>query len=79
MFSGRKVKMDKKSCWHLQLYIVFIITPIVVLHAPSIHANKPTTTPIRVACVGDSITQITKYTADLQAMLGPNYTVATLA
>jgi acyl-CoA thioesterase I len=31
--------------------------------------------PIRVACVGDSITQYSGYPADLQALLGENYTV----
>jgi lysophospholipase L1-like esterase len=31
--------------------------------------------PIRVACIGDSITQYSGYPADLQALLGENYTV----
>ena len=31
--------------------------------------------PIRVACVGDSITAITGYPSDLQSLLGANYTV----
>ena len=32
-------------------------------------------TPIRVACVGDSITRGTEYTLDLWAHLGPNYVI----
>jgi lysophospholipase L1-like esterase len=31
--------------------------------------------PVRVACVGDSITSYTDYPADLQALLGPSYEV----
>jgi lysophospholipase L1-like esterase len=31
--------------------------------------------PIRVACVGDSITAVSGYPSDLQGMLGDNYTV----
>jgi acyl-CoA thioesterase-1 len=69
--------MDRKKLLALGIALVFLITPIVVLRATNILApNHPQrTTPIRIACVGDSITQITKYTADLQAMLGSNYTV----
>jgi lysophospholipase L1-like esterase len=33
------------------------------------------TRPIYVACVGDSITQLSEYPADLQAMLGADYSV----
>jgi acyl-CoA thioesterase I len=69
--------MDTKKLLALGIALIFIITPIVVLRATNnLAPNLPRrTTPIRVACVGDSITQITKYTADLQAMLGSNYTV----
>jgi acyl-CoA thioesterase-1 len=35
--------------------------------------NQPN--PIRVACIGDSITRGTEYTLDLWALLGPNYIV----
>jgi acyl-CoA thioesterase-1 len=34
--------------------------------------NKNQPSPIRVACIGDSITRGTEYTLDLWAMLGPN-------
>jgi lysophospholipase L1-like esterase len=37
--------------------------------------NKNQPSPIRVACVGDSITRGTEYTLDLWVMLGPNYVV----
>jgi acyl-CoA thioesterase-1 len=69
--------MDRKKLLAIGIALIFIITPIVVLRATNNLAPSlpKRTTPIRVACVGDSITQITKYTADLQAMLGSNYTV----
>ena len=31
--------------------------------------------PVRVACVGDSITASTEYPSDLQSLLGPGYVV----
>ena len=37
--------------------------------------NTPPTETIRVACVGDSLTQSTYYPSDLQTLLGNNYTV----
>ena len=69
--------MNAKMLLALGIALIFLITPIVVLRATnSLTPNhSDTTTPIRVACVGDSITQVTKYTTDLQAMLGSNYTV----
>ncbi len=39
-------------------------------------STEPSGELTRVACVGDSITQITTYVSDLQAMLNQNYTVA---
>jgi acyl-CoA thioesterase I len=69
--------MDKKKLLALGIALIFIITPIVMLRATNnLAPNIPKQTdPIRIACVGDSITQITKYTADMQVMLGSNYTV----
>jgi len=45
--------------------IVFEISPY----------NTNSVNPIRVACIGDSITEDPRYTSDLQSMLGPNYIV----
>ena len=69
--------MKVRKLLALGLVLVFLLTPIVVLRATNLLTpNSPSnTTPVRIACVGDSITQITNYTADLQAMLGSNYTV----
>lgn len=68
LFRAGKVKgLNAKKFLALGIVFTFIITPIVVLRAPNnLAPNLPKrTTPIRVACVGDSITQITEYTADL--------------
>ena len=49
---------------------------MILLYQTSYLTPKPQIVlPIRVACVGDSITEITSYTSHLQSMLGPNYTV----
>ena len=37
--------------------------------------EKSPADPVRVACVGDSITEGTEYPADLWMLLGANYTV----
>jgi acyl-CoA thioesterase-1 len=51
-----------------------ILIIIVVLTAILFQANP--VNPIRVACIGDSITAISEYPVDLQAMLGRNYKVS---
>lgn len=69
--------MNAQKILALAIALVFLITPIVLLRSNNVLApNNPLRTmPIKVACVGDSITEMTKYTADLQAMLGSNFTV----
>jgi acyl-CoA thioesterase-1 len=52
--------------------VILIIT--VVLTAVLFQANP--VSPIRVACIGDSITAVSDYPVDLQAMLGRNYSVS---
>jgi len=64
-----------------KLKFLAILVSIIVLVALSVRfqpwsllgANE--VTPIRVACVGDSITAITGYPSDLQSLLGSGYTV----
>ncbi len=68
--------MAKRRLLAIIIALILVITPIVLLRATSFPTNKaPVTSPIRVACVGDSITEKSKYTADLQSMLGPKYLV----
>lgn len=68
--------MRAKKLLILAVIIVFLITPI-TLQAYEMQKNQiiSQSLPIKVACVGDSITQDSEYPTDLQTMLGSNYTV----
>jgi len=59
--------------------IVFLFSPLVVFELTNSQNTAPPSFshcgPIRVACVGDSITAKSGYPSDLQALLGANYTV----
>jgi lysophospholipase L1-like esterase len=59
--------------------IIILVSPLAVFKIVNFqNSNLPVVSmdgPIRVACVGDSITEITGYPAGLQSMLGDNYTV----
>ena len=59
--------------------MIFLASPFVILEISNLqNCNMQTTAmgyPVKVACVGDSITQITGYPSDLQTMLGGNYSV----
>lgn len=68
-----------KKLWIIAVTIAFLITPI-TLQAYEMQKNQTRqinsqSQPIKVACVGDSITQDSGYPGDLQAMLGSNYKV----
>lgn len=60
--------------------LVLVATPI-TLKMYDLQTSQPSTRPnaislpVKVACVGDSITQDSEYPYDLQAMLGSNYSV----
>ncbi|MCW4002955.1 MAG: GDSL-type esterase/lipase family protein [Candidatus Bathyarchaeota archaeon] len=71
--------MKAKKLCIIAVTIAFLITPI-TLQAYEMQKNQTSqinsrSFPIRVACVGDSITQDSGYPSDLQTMLGSNYTV----
>jgi acyl-CoA thioesterase I len=60
----------------LGIAVIFLTSTMILLYQTSHLTSKPQIVlPIKVACVGDSITEITSYTSHLQSMLGPNYTV----
>ncbi len=72
--------MRKKSKFAaLAIAIVILISPPAVFKAISFQSMKTQAVfpvqPVRVACVGDSITEISGYPSDLQLLLGDNYTV----
>ncbi len=72
--------MNKKTkLLAITIAVVIIVSPLAVFNfVKSQNINSQTyfpNYPIRVACVGDSITQNSGYPSDLQSMLGNNYTV----
>ena len=70
---------NKTKMLAFTIAIVFLFIPVAFLGITNMQHTKPQlspeTNPIRVACVGDSITEITGYPSDLQSMLGSNYSV----
>jgi acyl-CoA thioesterase-1 len=59
--------------------MVFLVSPLAVFELTNSQNTAPPSFshsgPIRVACVGDSITAESGYPTDLQSLLGSNYTV----
>jgi lysophospholipase L1-like esterase len=59
--------------------IVILLLPLSVFEIRNLQNMRPQTfsphNPIRIACVGDSITEVSGYPAVLQSLLGDNYTV----
>lgn len=60
--------------------IVILISTLAVFRTIDLQNTNPQTSslnnsPIRVACVGDSITEVSGYPSDLQLLLGEDYTV----
>ncbi len=68
--------MVKRKLLAIVITLIFLVTPIVFLRSTMVSTpNLSVSEPVRVACVGDSITKITSYASDLQTMLGSNYSV----
>lgn len=63
----------------LTIALIILVLPLAVFGVSNLLSAKsqisPRRYPIRVACVGDSITAASEYPSDLQIMLGDNYTV----
>ena len=59
--------------------IVILLLPLSVFEIRNLQNMRPQTfsshNPIRIACVGDSITEVSGYPSVLQSLLGDNYTV----
>jgi lysophospholipase L1-like esterase len=71
--------MRAKKLTIIAIALLLIAMPITVIMY-DMQTNKPSTQntiplPVKVACIGDSITEESQYPYDLQAMLGSNYTV----
>ncbi len=65
---------DQKTAVFAAVLVVIILTASFLFLMP-LCITENSDRPIRVACVGDSITQGTEYPKDLQQLLGSNYTV----
>jgi acyl-CoA thioesterase-1 len=72
--SGERAKSTKAVLMTIGVAILIISASLLALYFEN---HKNSTSPIRVACVGDSITEITNYPTDLQNMLGNGYKVGT--
>jgi len=63
----------------LAIAVIILVSPLAVFKIINLQNSRvPAASaggPIRVACVGDSITEITGYPSKLQSMLGDNYSV----
>jgi lysophospholipase L1-like esterase len=67
--------MKKELKWAAIVLGTIVLATLIVGFQPLSAQNKVEALPTRVACVGDSITAITRYPSDLQSFLGPNYSV----
>jgi lysophospholipase L1-like esterase len=67
--------MKKKTQLIAVVIAIVISATLMVRLQPLSPQGKNPDSPIRVACVGDSITEITGYPSDLQTLLGANYSV----
>ena len=54
---------------------LLVLSVLLVARFQPVSLQSGVPDPIRVACVGDSITAITGYPSDLQSLLGANYSV----
>ena len=73
------MKTTKISRKNFGIYITILILAASLLAISSnFLADTKSNNRIRVACIGDSITQITNYPSELQTMLGTNYLVKNL-
>jgi len=69
--------MNKKKLRLLAIGLVILLVSsgIATFFILAVGNKKPSADKIRVACVGDSITEETEYPADLSMLLGANYKV----
>jgi lysophospholipase L1-like esterase len=68
------VRLTKSKLLAIAVALVVVSSLLMMLFFES-QINPGVSYPIRVACVGDSITEGTEYPMDLQELLGDNYTV----
>jgi acyl-CoA thioesterase I len=69
------MQITKKKWAAVVVVIILVSSPLMILFFLELENAEAISYPIRVACVGDSITEGTGYPAGLQALLGDNFTV----
>ncbi len=67
--------MNKKIKLLAIVLAVIIVLSVVALTTNSVEEEKAPELPIKIACIGDSITNISGYPDDLWMLLGANYTL----
>lgn len=70
-----KMTRTKKSLLALGIVILIGSSGLMMMFFGNLGNSTSASSLIRVACIGDSITEGSKYPTDLQAMLGANYEV----
>jgi len=70
-----RMTRTKKALLALGIAILIISLSFIVLFLGSLGIGTKPANLIHVACIGDSITELSGYPVDLQAMLGDSYTV----
>ncbi len=67
--------MNHKKKWAVAIIAIFIVATVIASFGTIDMQQKNAIVPIRVACVGDSLTEGTEYPNDLWMLLGSNYSV----
>ena len=67
--------MKEKIKWAAIVIATIILATLFVRFQPFGVNSVSEVSTVRVACVGDSITELSNYTTDLQLLLGANYSV----
>ena len=67
--------MNHKKKWAVLIIAVFIVATVIDSSGIMNLQNENTPVPIRVACVGDSLTEGSGYPSDLWMLLGSNYSI----
>ena len=74
--SGKKLQTTKMKLLAIGIAILIVVSGLVALFFEAVGNKNRPINPIRIACVGDSITEGTEYPDYLWMLLGANYTVA---
>ncbi|MGD0643276.1 MAG: GDSL-type esterase/lipase family protein [Candidatus Bathyarchaeia archaeon] len=65
----------KKKLKLMAVIVALLMLVLIIARFQIVSLQSKVSDTIRVACVGDSITEATEYPSDLQSLLGSNYTV----